>query len=131
MRLRRRPPPRQRPLLEELEPRVLFSADAAAGLLDPGHWDGPAEVRLLEPASTPTSASATAQAVEQRPHEIVFIDQRVPDYQVLVDDLVSHNDGSREVEIFLLDPHRDGVAQISQVLAQRQDIGAVHLDLAR
>ena len=127
MRQRRRPPPRQRPLLEELEPRILFSAEAAAGLLDPNHWDGQAEVRLLEPAATPAAATNRVEAAQQRSHEIVFIDKRVPEWQVLVDDLVSHNDGSRQVEIFLLDPHRDGVEQIGQVLGQRQEIAAVHL----
>ena len=127
MRLRRRPPPRQRPVLEELEPRILFSADAAAGLLDPSHWDGPAEVRMIEAPASAMQQASQVTAEQARVHELVFIDPRVPDYQVLVDDLVSHNEGSRQVEIFLLDPNRDGIAQISHVLAQRQDIGAVHL----
>ena len=67
MRQRRRPPPRQRPLLEELEPRVLFSADAAAGLLDPNHWDGQAEVRMIEPAAPAPTYSAVQADVASLP----------------------------------------------------------------
>jgi len=59
--LRRRPPARQRPLLEELEPRILYSADVAAGLLDAHHRDGEAEVRQLE-ASAVAAASGAIQA---------------------------------------------------------------------
>ena len=73
------------------------------------------------------SENQDAPSEQTRSSELVFIDQRVPDFQVLVDDLISRNDGSREVEIFLLDPSRDGIEQISQVLAQRHAIGALHL----
>ncbi|MBK6973391.1 MAG: tandem-95 repeat protein [Sterolibacteriaceae bacterium] len=119
---------RRKPILEELEPRILYSADAQTALLGADDFFHQAEVRTLEPTASPSaSTSVQFEAAEQRSHELVFIDKRVDDYQLLVDDLLSHNDGSRQVEIFLLDPNRDGVEQISQVLAQRHDIGAVHL----
>jgi hypothetical protein len=127
----RRRPVRSRPLVEELEPRILYSADAFAGLLHDDAFGAQAEVRVLEPLpAAPASSVATpqdARSEQARSHELVFIDQRVPDYQVLVDDLISQNEGSRQVEIFLLDPNRDGIEQIGQVLGQRHDIGAVHL----
>ncbi|MBK7664783.1 MAG: tandem-95 repeat protein [Sterolibacteriaceae bacterium] len=119
---------RRKPILEELEPRILYSADAQTALLGADDFFHQAEVRTLEPAAAPSaSTSVQVEAAEQRSHELVFIDKRVEDYQLLVDDLLSHSDGSRQVEIFLLDPNRDGVAQIGQVLAQRHDISAVHL----
>ncbi|MGB7989486.1 MAG: DUF4347 domain-containing protein, partial [Candidatus Methylophosphatis roskildensis] len=119
---------RRKPILEELEPRILYSADAQTALLGADDFFHQAEVRTLEPAAAPSAnTSVQVEAAEQRSHELVFIDKRVDDYQLLVDDLLSHNDGSRQVEIFLLDPNRDGVAQIGQVLAQRHDISAVHL----
>ncbi|WP_374682213.1 DUF4347 domain-containing protein, partial [Accumulibacter sp.] len=127
MRLSRRPPARQRPSLEELEPRILFSADAAAGLLAADHFDDRAEVRSLDASPAAATQVAQSSAEQARSHELAFIDQRVPDYQLLVDDLVGQNDGSRQIEIFLLDPNRDGVEQISEVLRQRHDISAVHL----
>lgn len=131
MRLRRstapRPPPRQRPLLEELEPRILFSADAAAGLLDANQLDVPAQVRRLEPAPSRLKSSTGTETVQQSRHEIVFVDTRVADYQVLLDDLLGQNNDSRQIEVFVLDPNQDGIEQISQVLAQRHDIDALHL----
>jgi hypothetical protein len=127
MRLCRRPPARQRPTLEELEPRILFSADATAGLLAADHFDDRAEVRSLDASPAVATQVAQSNAEQARSHELAFIDQRVPDYLLLVDDLVGQNDGSRQIEIFLLDPNRDGVEQVSEVLRQRHDISAVHL----
>ncbi|MBK7238075.1 MAG: tandem-95 repeat protein [Sterolibacteriaceae bacterium] len=119
---------RRKPILEELEPRILYSADAQTALLGADDFFHQAEVRTLEPAAPPSAnTSVQFEAAEQRSHELVFIDKRVDDYQLLVDDLLSGNDGSRQVEIFLLDPNRDGLVQIGQVLAQRHDISAVHL----
>src|SRR5919199_5261227 len=53
--------------------------------------------------------------------EIVFIDSAVTDYPDLVAGVRSR------VEVIVLDAMRDGVEQISEVLAQRQDLTAVHL----
>ena len=82
------------------------------------------------PPAAPSASVATmqdARSEQPRSHELVFIDQRVPDYQVLVDDLIRQNDGSREVEIFLLDPNRDGVAQIDKILAGEHNLAAIHI----
>ena len=54
--------PRRLPTLEELEPRILFSADLAAGMPVPGPWDGQAEVRLLE---SPANAAQDGLIQEQ------------------------------------------------------------------
>jgi hypothetical protein len=70
--VKKRSAPRRQLLVEELEPRILYSADVAmlfgAGLSAPG-----AEVRLVEaaapPASSPQLAVATAQ---QSAREIVL-----------------------------------------------------------
>ncbi len=56
----------------------------------------------------------------QKP-QIVFIDSAVEDYQYLAT-LVKP-----EIEAIAIDSQGDGVAQISQILAQRQGINAVHL----
>ncbi|MEG4452993.1 DUF4347 domain-containing protein [Microcoleus sp. N9_A3] len=55
------------------------------------------------------------------PSTIVFIDAAVTDYQNLLDGVKSG------VEAIILDSHRDGVEQISEVLANRTNIDSIHL----
>jgi Ca2+-binding RTX toxin-like protein len=52
---------------------------------------------------------------------VVFVDAGVDNYQQLVDGVIP------SAEVFVLDREADGIEQISQVLQQRQDIGAVHI----
>ena len=55
------------------------------------------------------------------PSTIVFIDAAVTDYQTLLDGVKSG------VEAIILDSHRDGIEQISEVLANRTNIDSLHL----
>ncbi len=66
--------------------------------------------------------------VEQKPpinsiesKSIIFIDAAVPDYQTLVAGI------DTGVEVVLLDSTRDGVEQISSVLANRNELTSVHI----
>ncbi|MEQ8963660.1 MAG: DUF4347 domain-containing protein, partial [Coleofasciculus sp. C2-GNP5-27] len=52
---------------------------------------------------------------------VVFVDAGVDNYQQLVDGVIP------TAEVFVLDRAVDGIEQISQVLQQRQDVGAVHI----
>ena len=47
--------------------------------------------------------------------------------ELLVADLTSSRDDGRRIEVAVLDGERDGVEQISNLLAQYQDLDAVHL----
>ncbi|MEM6470440.1 MAG: DUF4347 domain-containing protein [Planctomycetota bacterium] len=58
--------------------------------------------------------------------ELVFVDAAVDDYESLVDEIRAENAGS-EIEIFLLEPDRDGVDQISELLEGYDAISAIHL----
>ena len=78
------------PSIEELEPRILFSAGLEGIVLDSLTADGDA----VRPLSTqrrnhPTAHSrrATEASCAAR-QELVFIDTNTPDYQVLVEDLL-------------------------------------------
>ncbi|MDH5727130.1 MAG: DUF4347 domain-containing protein, partial [Nitrospira sp.] len=53
--------------------------------------------------------------------EIVFLSPSVRDYQQLLDGI------SPNVEVIMLDPARDGVAQMAEILAGRTGIDAIHL----
>ena len=115
-------------MLEELEPRILFSADAATLLAD-NPWSPDAEVRVLE-SSTANPSSIQNQGTAQqtaKTHEIVFVDTRVDHYQQLVDDIKASENSQRQIEIFMLDANRDGIAQISETLSQYKNLDAVHL----
>ncbi|MEO8004092.1 MAG: DUF4347 domain-containing protein [Betaproteobacteria bacterium] len=114
--------------VEALEPRVLHSADAAAALLPTmATQDAGAqapEVRTLDVNGE--FAPATTQALHTQT-EIVFVDTRTPDYQKLVDDIHAEAADGRAIEVYLLDNSTDGIKQITDVLASRHDIGAIHI----
>jgi hypothetical protein len=59
--------------------------------------------------------------------ELVFVDTGADGYQQLVDDLLANADSGRELEVYLLEGRRDGVEQISEILAGYRDVDAVHL----
>jgi hypothetical protein len=139
-----RPQTRPRLLVEELEPRILYSADAAA-LLGVSGLPGEAQVREFDAAAmlgtagplAPTSgaaagdgaadatpSTATLQA-EQR--EIIFVDSRVPDAFTLTDALMQQRGSGALFDIVMLEADEDGVAQINQILASEHDLAAIHV----
>ena len=125
--MKKRSAPRRQLLVEELEPRILYSADVAT-LFGAGLWTPGAEVRVVEaaapPASSPQPAVATAQ---QSAREIVFIDSRVPDAIKLADELMQQRGNGRTFDIVMLDAADDGIAQINRVLAGEHDLAAIHI----
>jgi hypothetical protein len=117
-----------RALMEEFEPRLMYSADHPGALV--------AQVMVL-PSSTAAPAAAPSSAVSSASpgsvvasslrHELVFIDGATPDIQALVDALLASNDGTRHFELVVLDTQADGITQISNTLAGRQGLDGVHL----
>ncbi|MGI4936693.1 MAG: DUF4347 domain-containing protein [Janthinobacterium lividum] len=118
-------------VFEELELRILFSADTA--VLAPGLTlaDTTAVQRApVQPASaTQTAANGMADNVpaESVRHELIFIDGAVENALTLKTQLEAQHDSGRQFEVVMLDPTRDGITQISAVLNQRQDLDAVHI----
>lgn len=64
----------------------------------------------------------TAAAAER---ELVFVNGNVTDYEQLIADLQGGDD-NRLIEVVVLDSHRDGIAQVSEILSDRSDLTAVH-----
>jgi Tfp pilus assembly protein FimT len=60
-------------------------------------------------------------------HELVFVDTSTPDHQQLVDDLLANHFNGTVVDVILLEGSADGVSQISQALAQYDNVDAIHL----
>jgi VCBS repeat-containing protein len=112
--------PRLRPLVEELEARVLYSADLAPGLAALPGIDPCAEVRTLDDASSASSDRQTGAATE-----LVFIDADVAGWEDLLADIQANS--TRHLEVIVLDPARDGIEQIDAGLATRHDLGALHV----
>ncbi len=49
--------------------------------------------------------------------EVLFIDSTVDGYEQVITLLDDSNDGTRDLDIYVLDRNRDGVAQISETLS--------------
>ena len=133
--MNRQPSRRTRPLVEEFEPRILYSADAASALLTQALLPS-AEVRSLDAYFANQQHAAIAAPVEQRgaeiaqatpAREIVFIDSRVPDPMRLAAELMEQRGDGRQFDLVTLNADEDGVAQINRVLAGEHGLAAIHI----
>ncbi|MBC7699727.1 DUF4347 domain-containing protein, partial [Aquabacterium sp.] len=114
------PPPHvQRPTAEAMEPRLLYSADFSPAAFVASAATDASQQRLIDTSSAPTQTAPTA--------EIVFVDARVPDQASLLADLAAQAKAGRPIEVVVIDANEDGLARITQTLADRQGISAVHV----
>ncbi|TAL19632.1 MAG: DUF4347 domain-containing protein, partial [Aquabacterium sp.] len=127
-------PPIGPALVEELESRLLYSADvegvlpgAAALLPQPVEQSAVASVTDAAAQQAAASASSGAAAVTQARVELVFVDASLPDADQLIAALRQQAGDGRTLEVVKLDAQRDGLEQITRALAGRHDIDAVHL----
>ncbi len=112
------------PLVEELEPRLLYSADfATSGLLLAG-GSHVVEQRVLDTGGEFVQAQASQVDATLQQHELIFIDSSVPDIDGL---LAGLDTNGKNVEIVMLDASKDGIEQISAALSGRTDISAIHI----
>ena len=117
---------RSRPVIEEFEPRILYSGDGAV-LFNPHLLAPSAEVRLLDTIEVTEPVHEQTHPAEQQRHEIVFIDYRVPDATHLANELMQQRGGERTYDVVILNGDDDGVAQISRVLTNEHDLTAIHI----
>lgn len=161
----------RRLIIEELEPRILYSADfmpevpastATQASLVAEHRvtetaANPEAFNLFEPDDSPIlilmapdDVIPNVELLETRPNlddteiivlyqqqendftvattnEIVFVDTDVPDYQQLLNDLLSNPDQTKHIEVVLLNNEQQGISQISDALKQYQNLDAIHL----
>ncbi|MGD8914790.1 MAG: DUF4347 domain-containing protein, partial [Candidatus Thiodiazotropha sp.] len=117
-------------ICEELEPRLLLSADLAAIAVDlmPNDIDRQVDDGDLQAIETALLAEPQIQGdvTDTTSRELVIIDTATPNYQSLVDQLVAGNE-ERSFEILFLDSAGNGIDQVSEILAQYQDLTAIHL----
>lgn len=113
---------------EELEQRVLFSADVVPGL-----DTAAVEEQVIEQdvgSDAQTEREAAPETVEQTPEEarseLVLVNENVADYEQLVTDLQG-SDNNRIMEVVVLESDRDGIEQVSEILSERSDLAVVHV----
>ena len=122
----------KRPLIETLEPRLLFSATADIAVFD----DGSADITQLSEAAAkldltaiylpPADPLLDAQTAAQRITSLVVVDTAVENYKQLVEDIrQQHSTG--DLEIVYLDANIDGVVQIAQQLTQFSRLDSLHI----
>jgi len=112
---------------EALEQRVLFSADFMAGL---DHLSVDEQVLVEDvigadqfaPQAVP---AIVAQTAAQTRSELVIVTPNIADYEQLTADLQG-SDSNRNIDVVVLQADRDGIAQISEILADRSNLAAVH-----
>jgi hypothetical protein len=111
-------------VFEELEPRLLLSADLPVDIpaaLAPDRGDD-------EQASVHQEITSAAVTVGQyASRELVFVDTDTPDYQALVEDLLSNSSEDLLIEVVLLDNNSDGINQITDTLSGFGELDAVHI----
>jgi len=113
---------------EVVEERVLYSADGAPGM-DLHAYDGHA---LVDDATRNTAsavpAASSAPAI-QTPgaslKELVIVNPNIDGYEQLIADLQA-GDSDRIFEVAVLDPDSDGITQVTDLLAHRSDLSAIH-----
>ena len=115
---------------EELEQRLLFSADIVPGL--DADTDAVYEQVLVEDVAEKaqtetTNASDPAVQTEDVRRELVFVNENVTDYQQLIDDLHQTNDSERNIEVVVLAADQNGIKQVSEILTERDDLDAIHI----
>ena len=112
----------ERPLdVTVLEQRVMFSATPMAPIAD-------VELQSVDESSTLTEQSSEADTpsdTQSQARDLVVVDSSVENYQQIIDSI---KDGSaEEVDIFLIDETKDGIEQLSTILAQYSDLNSLHL----
>lgn len=72
------------------------------------------------------AGSASEEANSGPASELFLVNDNVAGYEQLIASL-DNGDENRAIEVVVLDSSRDGVAQVSDILAERSDLSAVHI----
>jgi len=114
-------------VFEELEPRLLLSADPLAVATESSIATVQELVLGDNEDHTTIVQSEIEQALSSVRNELVIIDSRAPNYQQLHNDLIKQQQEGRNIHVVVLDAHRDGIEQINEALALHSNLDAVHI----
>jgi hypothetical protein len=126
-RKRTRKPSQDRLLFEELEPRVLLSANLEGLFIEEQLGCTITVSTELEGLDLNHNAGEEGGPVETvARRELVVIDTATPDYQALLEDIQAGTE-DRQFEVVLIRQDEDGIARLGEILDQYSDLDAVHL----
>ena len=111
-------------VFEELEPRVLLSADLPIDVPDVNVAEDLHDQEIFQEFDAQQTESVAQDAVSL---ELIFVDTDTPEYQTLLSDLLTYPDDTTRYQVFELDNTRDGIAQITEILGAYNDVSAVHI----
>ena len=114
----------KKPLLELLEEKQLLDAGGFSEIVQSTSLaNDPIELEISEQVDTSALNTVISDAVSNAAEssQIVFVDTGVEEYESMLSDFPNG------AEVILLDADRDGVQQISDALASRSDISAIHI----
>ena len=121
-------------VFEELEPRLLLSADGLGVITDSSVATvqalvhGENENIIIVQNQTEQSSTVIHNKVQTDSRsELVIIDSRAPNFQQLHNDIIKAQQQGRDINVVLLDAHRDGIEQISEALSKYNKLDAVHI----
>ena len=112
-----------------LETRILFSATPIDIATLPGADDAAMvmtvdTVSASELETAAIKSLAETQQADAQPSELIFVDSAVPDIEQLLDDL---GNSGRGQQVFVLDPRRNGVDQITEILDSETEVDSIHV----
>jgi hypothetical protein len=82
---------------------------------------------LADQSGSPSTAEMIAGTVESvARREVVFVNDNVAAYEILING-IRDSDTNQEIEIVVLDADRDGIGQVSDILAERSELSAIHV----
>ena len=111
-------------VFEELEPRLLLSADLPIDVPDAYVAEDFRDQEILQAFDAQQTESQEQDAVSL---ELIFVDTDTPEYQTLLSDLLTYPDDTTSYQVFELDNTRDGIAQITEILSGYENVSAVHI----
>ncbi|RKZ58972.1 MAG: hypothetical protein DRQ44_14180, partial [Gammaproteobacteria bacterium] len=121
-------------VFEELEPRLLLSADGLGVLTESSVATlqtlvhGENENIIIVQHQTEQSSTVIHNKVQTDSRsELVIIDSRAPNFQQLHNDVIKAQQQGRDINVVILDVHRDGIEQISEALSKYHKLDAVHI----
>ncbi len=110
--------------VEEVEPRILHSADFVPAVVSEGQG---AQVQMRVLDAMPVAAAQSVAAEEAPRHEIVVVDTSIVDYRQLIDDIAAQAGSGRSFDFVLIDGGSDGIARIGDALFALRDVDAIHI----
>ena len=85
------------------------------------------ENAAAEPENEPELPLPSSELPDEVPRELIIVDPSVPEFELLLADVSATGDENTRLHVVMLDPQRSGIDQISEILASRSGLSAIHL----